>query len=267
MRPSWIFDNITQSESDGDVPTLLLPLEPRFVLLSFCAAHQVTLTPDRHMFFMKAESKSMIESNIDEYGDSFARDVSLDELREVTKKILQHASHLLMYYQISKEMPNKYEHTFSPSKFRAELSNHDHDLGELPGWMFRGLLLCVDEQNTIKTNGASFVVQPNALEKSAFGMKQAIIAARFAGAEFTTDLANDKITHVLVENDKRRAKMLREIFSTHVFFVFLVELLADATCRRKRLPRLVTVDWVEQSWKERTLLDEERKISRDKGLS
>lgn len=30
----------------------------------------------------------MIESNIDEYGDSFARDVSLDELREVMKKKL-----------------------------------------------------------------------------------------------------------------------------------------------------------------------------------
>lgn len=35
VRPSWIFDNITQSGSDRDVPTLLLPLEPRFVLSSF----------------------------------------------------------------------------------------------------------------------------------------------------------------------------------------------------------------------------------------
>ena len=34
--------------------------------------------------------------------------------------------------------------------------------------------------------------------------------------------------------------------STHVF---------DS---RTRLPRLVTVDWIEQSWKEDTLLDEER---------
>ncbi len=227
----------------------------------------MTLTQSRHMFFIKEESKSMIESNIDEYGDSFARDVSLDELREVTKRTLHHATHLLMYYQISKEMPYKYEHTFSPNKFRAELSERDHDLGELPGWMFGGLLLCVDEQNTIQSNGASSVVQPNALEKSGFRMKQAVNAARFAGAEFTTDLANDKITHVLVENDKCRVKILREMFSTHVFFVFLVELLADATCRRKRLPRLVTVDWVEQSWEERTLLDEERKISRVKGLS
>ena len=32
--------------------------------------------------------------------------------------------------------------------------------------------------------------------------------------------------------------------------------------RFKRLPRLVTVNWVEQSWKEKTLLDEERESAR-----
>ena len=30
VRPSWIFDNITQSGNDRDMPRLLLPLEPRF---------------------------------------------------------------------------------------------------------------------------------------------------------------------------------------------------------------------------------------------
>lgn len=28
--------------------------------------------------------------------------------------------------------------------------------------------------------------------------------------------------------------------------------------RRKRLPRIVMLDWVEQSWEAKTLLDEER---------
>lgn len=28
--------------------------------------------------------------------------------------------------------------------------------------------------------------------------------------------------------------------------------------RRKRLPRIVSLDWIEQSWSEKTLLDEER---------
>lgn len=30
--------------------------------------------------------------------------------------------------------------------------------------------------------------------------------------------------------------------------------------RRKRLPRIVTLDWIEQSWEAKTLLDEEREI-------
>ena len=29
VRPSWLFDNIKQSETDGDRSTLILPLEPR----------------------------------------------------------------------------------------------------------------------------------------------------------------------------------------------------------------------------------------------
>lgn len=136
---------------------------------------------------------------------------------------LHHRSCLLTFHKIFKEMPDKYEHLFSPSKFRAELSEHDHDLGELPGWMFEGLLLYADEQNSNQSNGATSVVQPDALEKSGFRLKQAVDAARFAGAKFTTDLANDEITHVLVESDKSRAKILRERFSRHVFLLCLVE--------------------------------------------
>lgn len=34
-----------------------------------------------------------------------------------------------------------------------------------------------------------------------------------------------------------------------------------STDRRKRQPRIVSLDWVEQSWREKTLLDEERENS------
>ena len=32
--------------------------------------------------------------------------------------------------------------------------------------------------------------------------------------------------------------------------------------RRARIPRFVTVEWIEESWQEKTLLDEERKLIR-----
>ena len=35
------------------------------------------------MFFTSAESESRIEGAVDEYGDSFARDITVDELKEV----------------------------------------------------------------------------------------------------------------------------------------------------------------------------------------
>lgn len=35
------------------------------------------------MFFTTAESESQIEGAIDEYGDSFARDITVGELKEV----------------------------------------------------------------------------------------------------------------------------------------------------------------------------------------
>ena len=41
------------------------------------------LTWGRHMFFTTAQSEPRIEDAVDEYGDSFARDVSVDELQEV----------------------------------------------------------------------------------------------------------------------------------------------------------------------------------------
>ena len=37
------------------------------------------------MFFATAESESRIEGAIDQYGDSFARDVTVNELKEVRR--------------------------------------------------------------------------------------------------------------------------------------------------------------------------------------
>ncbi len=169
------------------------------------------------MFFIKEESKPIIESSIDEYSDSFARDVSLDELREVRSTTMPYVLHFLTHSKIFKEMPSKFEHTFSPSGFRTELAEHDHDLADLPGSMFEGLLLYAGYQTSNKSNGATPVTQPRALGESEFRMENAVKIARFAGAEITTDLADEGITHVLVGNDKNQMKILREKFSRHVF--------------------------------------------------
>ena len=165
-------------------------------------------------------------------------------------------------------MPNKHEHLFDPRKFRKKLTEHDHDLGELPGWMFEDVLIYADYQTFYESNGVTRVAEPLDLTKSNFRMKQAVDTARFAGAEATSDLADEGITHVLVGSDRSQVKTLREKTHRYVFperFEFMC--FADDICRRKRLPRLVTVEWIESSWTAWTFLDEERKMLQTNELS
>jgi len=201
IRPSWLFDNITQSEIDGDQPTLLLPLEPR------------------HMFFTKSDSESRIEAAVDEYGDSYARDVTVDELNEIFES-----------------MPTTFERSFDAAGFRNELDGHQQELGELPAWIFEGLSIYADNQSQAMNGGT-----PLLQKDPAFSIKQASNLARFAGARVTHDL-KEGITHVLVSRaDRNHIRNIREKVATF-----------------RRLPRLVTVEWIEESWREKTLLDEER---------
>ena len=198
VRSSWLFDNIRQSEADGDRPKLLLPFEPR------------------HMFFSKEETEAILASSVDLYGDSFARDKTLEELKATYDA-----------------MPAKYEHKFDISNFREEVVEHAHGLHELPGWMFGGLLLYSD---CPRMDGATRHTE----DAVSLRMKQAHNTARFAGAQFTDQLT-EEVTHILIDGDGSTVRELRAIISTF-----------------NRLPRLVTTDWIEQSWQEKTLLHEER---------
>lgn len=157
-------------------------------------------------------------------------------------------------------MPDKYDHAFSAKRFRKELEEHNHDLGELPGWMFEDLLIFFDRPNST-TNGDTRndgIVSPAAL-----WMKKASDVVRFAGARVTDDIGEDGITHVVIGEEKSNLKSLRREISgygTHMTLcidVLLFILQANGN-RRKRLPRIVMVEWVERSWAEGTRLDEER---------
>lgn len=178
-RSSWILDCIQQTASDGGRPRMLLPLEPR------------------HMFFTKEDSKDMIDENVDEYGDSFARDISIDELRSIFD-----------------EMP-KLEHSFDVHEFRDQLEEHDHGLGEVPGWMFEGTLIYADFTGKDEANGDMPPESGHGQGNTAqFRMRQACNTARFAGASITEDFEDTNITHILVNDDRTRAKVLRTAIST-----------------------------------------------------
>ena len=200
VQPTWLFDNIKQSEGERDRSTLILPLEPG------------------HMLFTKQESERLIRTHVDQYGDSYARDVSVEELNKILKS-----------------MPSKFERSFDSSNFKSEILEHDDDLRELPGWMFTGLVIYVDVDST---NGDS--LQPTSQSYEDLRVAQACHLARFAGAQLTGEL-RPGVTHVVTGRDRDRNQALRHHISS--FGV---------------LPRMVRIEWIEQSWAEKTRLDEER---------
>lgn len=152
------------------------------------------------MFFTTAESESRVEGAVDEHSDSFARDITVEELKEVGILSPFHNTNRLTLNQIFNSMPAKFEHSFSAKEFKNELEEHGTDLGELPGWMFEGLLLYTDRQ---LANDASLTDKdPDSR------MKQACDTARFAGARLTNDL-KEGITHVLVGEDRGTTRALR----------------------------------------------------------
>jgi len=138
-------------------------------------------------------------------------------------------------------MPGKYEAEFDPSAFVSELERHGTGLGDLPGWMFRDLVLYFDTADHSKPNGATNGAQHNSPDPRDLQFQMACTTARFLGAQIVSDLGDKRITQIVVGRDTSRLRRIREELT-----------------RRERIPRIVTFDWIEESWAERTLLDEER---------
>ena len=98
-------------------------------------------------------------------------------------------------------MPASFERNFSAKIFKSELGEHGKDPGQLPGWMFEGLLLYTDLK---LANEVSWT--DNCLD---FRTKQAYNTARFAGARLTNDL-KEGVTHVLARQDRSTTRVLRQ---------------------------------------------------------
>ena len=142
------------------------------------------------MFFTRESSRPLIDTNVDDYGDSYARDSSDQELRETFDS-----------------MPDKFEASLSTEGFKSQLDEHHANLGELPGWMFMGMLLYVDP---LAKSARHQITESGTLLR----MSLARTIAQFAGARITTDLNNGNVTHVVVGDDRDRLRELRKEISS-----------------------------------------------------
>jgi len=164
IKPSWILDALKQAEIDGPgKERFLVPFEPN------------------HMLHAAPESREAIARNVDQYGDSYARDLNPQELKGVLEDM----------------MPIK-NSTFSPTAFLSELEQRGKGLGELRGSLFRG---CV-----------AYLAPSDGKQNSATELERKVARLRFlfAAGAIAEDL-HAEVTHVVVTNEDRgQVRALRQ---------------------------------------------------------
>lgn len=192
LRPIWIFDCIQQAHVDRELgrPALLLRPEAK-----------------RHVFSCPHDQMRIYEDETDIYGDSFTRDVSSEELKEIMSKM------------------DDVDIAVRDSMTARLLED------EMPGSIFSNINVGVGYTDT---NTRSQELQ------------KALRIMRFGGAVFSPNLEPGVTTHVLVSTRPHDGEGIREV--------------RDRISSWQQIPRLVTSQWVLDSWNERTRLDEERYI-------
>ncbi|XP_077660996.1 DNA ligase (ATP) DNL4 [Aspergillus fumigatus Af293] len=211
IRPSWIIDCVKQNEIDAGLPDFLLPFEPR------------------HMFFATPGKHDEVASNVDQFGDSYARDTTSEELSDILKQMTK--KNRLDISQCPESITKLIERL-------QESVNSGH---EMPcGLLFKSLTILFPHRND-DVSESEGMIPSDAHSRLCY----AINVVRFAGANIAKTSSHPSITHVVIdpESSSKEISSLRGKWSRKP---------------GRKVPHIVTVDWVEESWKSRTLLDEER---------
>jgi DNA ligase-4 len=167
FKPRWLLDCVEQAQSDTGRPNVLLPIEQ-----------------SRHVLFSKQEDTDCFMGNVDDYGDSFSRNVHVDELEAIFAEMTGF----------------EYDDDYDADEIMEEVFRDDFLEG--PGCMFRGLCVFVSE------GGAAAAAKRIAL---------------FAGAKVVENIEDEEITHVVVacggggDNDQRMMKEMRILVAARKF--------------------------------------------------
>ncbi|KAI1418846.1 ATP dependent DNA ligase domain-containing protein [Xylaria sp. FL1777] len=144
IRPKWLLDCISQG-SEG----FLLPYETG------------------HLFHACDATQSAAKANTDEFGDSYSRDLDIQELR-----------------QLLQDMPKKriVGTHFHKDGFLQELVEHGHDLGPMRYHLFQGMIIYVAGANTVPS----------------IEVCQARNRIRYGGGLLVGSLDDKAITHIII---------------------------------------------------------------------
>ncbi|KAJ5832214.1 Nucleic acid-binding OB-fold [Penicillium riverlandense] len=211
IRPSWILDCVKQNEVDVGLPDFLLPFE------------------HRHMFFTAEGKEAEVTANTDRFMDSYARDTTVDELKDILKQMEE-----------SQDQTTISANLHALHKVEARIQERV-DLGyTVPcGWLFKGLTFLFfskpDRENTD--------------EEEDLPLRLARNTAQFASAQLASSLTDKRVTHVIANPETLSASTISSLRGSL------------AARPGKKVPHLVSLEWVQESWRNGTLLDEERKLT------
>ncbi|KIX08569.1 uncharacterized protein Z518_03225 [Rhinocladiella mackenziei CBS 650.93] len=218
VKPTWIFDCIDQAKRDfaRGFSEMVVPLEL-----------------ERHLFFVPEGMKERWADNADEFGDSYARDTSIDELRECMA-----------------QMPDDHE-----DGDESQIPDLFPEYLDMKGFMFRGLVLFFDRPDEINQHNSNASTSTPTLGTEN-EVNDATIGniALFAGAKIlpsdnlgaVSDDEKSTITHIIAHADSDLPLLRREV----------------SRWKSRRIPRIVSAEWILTCWREGTRVDEEAYVAR-----
>ncbi|KAL2258778.1 hypothetical protein VTK26DRAFT_7770 [Humicola hyalothermophila] len=195
VRPRWLFDCLEQGGGEG----YLLPFE------------------ERHLLHATEGMKRVADESTDQYGDSYARDVDVDELREILEGM---------------DVPDGGDR-FDVDDFLNQLEEHGRvGLDGLMGFMFRRCRV-------------HFAFGEGVSETRALKLKSYV---QFGSGEVVDEISDREITHIVVVGGAEDTAASERVVAADV---------RHKVSSRRAVPRIVQARWVEDCWKEGTLVDEE----------
>ncbi|EAQ91162.1 hypothetical protein CHGG_03097 [Chaetomium globosum CBS 148.51] len=197
VRPKWVFDCLEQTGGEG----YLLPFE------------------ESHLLHATEEMKRVAQKSTDQYGDSYARDVGVDELRAILDGM---------------DLPDESE-GFVADQFLDQLEERGNGLDGLKSFMFRRCRVHFALGEGVSAAGA--------LRLASY--------VRFGNGGVVEDIGDERITHVVVVGGREDTAASEKVVAADV---------RHKISARRAVPRVVSARWVEDCWKEDTLVDEEQYV-------
>ncbi|KAK3401244.1 DNA ligase 4 [Sordaria brevicollis] len=234
IRPKWVLDCLAQPMS-SKLKGYLLPFEPS------------------HLFHAGSEeTETRAEQAVDQFGDSYARDLAdVEELKAIFDTMVEGDYVSDSDWDSDSGSKNKGKGEFDMNYFLDHLEAQGSSLDELRSFMFRRckVFFALASNGDGDEDGDGDGDGKGTVEGKALRLKNYI---RFGNGKVVEEL--ERATHVVVvtpSEGKEESKRVEREMAAEIRYKISLEDVGSP------VPRIVKGEWVEESWREGTVVDEE----------